>query len=207
MKHPQRKMQMGLLAVLLVVCAVFQPIQAQENKGTTPTRQNGLDLLKSVETQGKKGTILRHTRDTIIFGNIAVIRDTIVYGNSDTVVLGDSTVKFIEDKYIEVSETVPFIWYQMPEFPGGEYAMMLFIRDNVIFPRIEGKNAEDVVIVSVIVEEDGSLTNIKIEKSVCPAFDEEAIRVVKLMPKWKPGIQRGKAAQAQQMIPVKFTRK
>ena len=91
----------------------------------------------------------------------------------------------------------------MPKYPGGTEKMFEFIADNLRWPDddacIQGR-----VVVSFIVEKDGSLTDVKVIKSVDPAFDKEAIRVVKSMPKWEPGMWRGKPARVHYCIPIKF---
>ena len=91
----------------------------------------------------------------------------------------------------------------MPIYPGGIEKMFEFIADNLRWPDddacIQGR-----VVVSFIVEKDGSLTDVKVIKSLDPAFDKEAIRVVKSMPKWEPGMWRGKPARVHYCIPIKF---
>ena len=91
----------------------------------------------------------------------------------------------------------------MPKYPGGTEKMFEFIADNLRWPDddacIQGR-----VVVSFIVEKDGSLTDVKVIKSVDPAFDKEAVRVVKSMPKWEPGMYRGKPARVKYCIPISF---
>ena len=91
----------------------------------------------------------------------------------------------------------------MPKYPGGTEKMFEFIADNLRWPDddacIQGR-----VVVSFIVEKDGSLTDIKVEKSIDPLFDKEAVRVVKTMPKWEPGMWNGKPARVKYCIPIRF---
>lgn len=91
----------------------------------------------------------------------------------------------------------------MPKYPGGTEKMFEFIADNLRWPDddacIQGR-----VVVSFIVEKDGSLTDIKVEKSIDPLFDKEAVRVVKTMPKWEPGMWNGKPARVKYCIPISF---
>ena len=84
----------------------------------------------------------------------------------------------------------------MPKYPGGTEKMFEFIADDAC---IQGR-----VVVSFIVEKDGSLTDIKVEKSIDPLFDKEAVRVVKTMPKWEPGMWNGKPARVKYCIPIRF---
>ena len=94
---------------------------------------------------------------------------------------------------------------QMPKFPGGPKAMFEYIAYNVQYPKEMGETcAQGRVIVSFVVEKDGSLTDIKVVKSVYPALDEEALRVVKSMPKWISGSQNGVKVRVRYVIPVTF---
>jgi len=102
-------------------------------------------------------------------------------------------------------EPIFIVVEEQPEFIGGEEARLKFLMDNLKYPR-EAKEANlyGKVIVSFVVEVDGSLSNIKILRSVHPLLDAEAIRVVKLMPNWKAGKQRGKAVRVQYHLPITF---
>ena len=91
---------------------------------------------------------------------------------------------------------------QMPSFEGGAVALMSYIRKTLKFP------AEDCgqgrVIVSFVVEKDGSISNVKVLRSLHKDLDAEAVRVVKSMPKWKPGSQLGKTIRTQYTLVVEF---
>jgi len=93
----------------------------------------------------------------------------------------------------------------MPEYPGGMGACLKFLSQNIkylanaITQKIQGK-----VIVQFIVEKDGTPSNIKVAQSVSPELDQEAIRVVSTMPKWKPGMQKGQAVRVQYSLPIAF---
>ena len=92
----------------------------------------------------------------------------------------------------------------MPTYPGGTEKMFEFIADNLRWPGDDDSCIQGRVVVSFIVEKDGSLTDVKVIKSLDPAFDKEAIRVVKSMPKWEPGMWRGKPARVNYSIPIRF---
>ena len=94
---------------------------------------------------------------------------------------------------------------QMPEFPGGMEALMQFLMENVRYPESaskEGKQGR--VLVQFIVESDGSISNAKVVKKVSDDLDSEAIRVVGAMPKWKPGMQKGKPVRVKFTLPITF---
>lgn len=94
---------------------------------------------------------------------------------------------------------------KLPEFPGGMVELMKWLTRNLHYPalaqrqRLEGK-----VVVSFIINKDGSVTNEKIEKGIDPLLDQEALRVVKMMPKWKPGIEKNKPCRTMFAIPINF---
>lgn len=77
---------------------------------------------------------------------------------------------------------------QMPSFPGGNAALMIYLSNNVKYPtKAQEKNKRRHVVVKFVVEKDGSITNVSVMKSVEPTLDREAVRVVRKMPKWNPG--------------------
>ena len=93
----------------------------------------------------------------------------------------------------------------MPEFPGGEQAMLDFVAKNVVYPQeARDKEISGRVLVSFIVEKDGSITDAKVAKGIGGGCDEEAVRVVNAMPKWKPGKQKGKPVRVSFMMPFTF---
>jgi protein TonB len=105
-----------------------------------------------------------------------------------------------------VVETKVFtIVEQMPEFPGGEGALFKFIQSNIQYPAMERDNdIQGRVIVGFVVNEDGSVSDVSVKKGVSSGLDKEAIRVVKLLPKFKPGKQQGKAVKVAYVLPIMF---
>ena len=94
---------------------------------------------------------------------------------------------------------------QMPEFPNGQEALMLYIAKQVKYPPEAKKaGAQGRVFIVFIVEPDGSLSDFKVLRGIGYGCDEEALRVAKSMPKWQPGIHRGKAVRVQYLVPVNF---
>ena len=93
----------------------------------------------------------------------------------------------------------------MPEFPGGDQAMMDFVAKNVVYPQeARDKEISGRVMVGFIVEKDGSISDAKVVKGIGGGCDEEAVRVVKAMPKWKPGKEKGKPVRVSFMMPFAF---
>ena len=90
----------------------------------------------------------------------------------------------------------------MPSFPGGQTALMAYINKMIKYPANVYKQGR--VVVSFIVEKDGSITNATVVRSVDPALDQEALRIIKGMPKWLPGKKNGRNARMNFSLPVLF---
>ena len=94
---------------------------------------------------------------------------------------------------------------QMPQFPGGDAALFEYLSTHIKYPAIAEENGvQGRVIVTFVVERDGSITDVKVVKSVDPSLDKEAARVVQGMPKWIPGKQNGAAVRVKYTVPVTF---
>ena len=92
-----------------------------------------------------------------------------------------------------------------PEFPGGMQALMKFLAQNIKYPTDAQKaKKEGRVIAQFVVTTDGSIADIKVIRGIYPSLDEEAIRVIKAMPKWKPGTQKGQPVNVRYTIPISF---
>jgi protein TonB len=94
---------------------------------------------------------------------------------------------------------------KLPEFPGGMVQFMKWLTRNLHYPRLaQQQKIEGKVVVSFIVNRDGTIANAKVEKSVDPNLDREALRVIRMMPKWTPGIMNEKPCRTMVAIPVVF---
>jgi TonB family protein len=103
------------------------------------------------------------------------------------------------------NDTVFQIVEQMPQFPGGEKALMEYIGKNIVYP-VEAKEKEiqGRVFINFVIEKDGSVSNVKVLRGIGGGCDEEAVRAVSSLPKWKPGIQKGKPVRVSYQIPILF---
>ncbi len=102
-----------------------------------------------------------------------------------------------------------FIWVEeMPMFPGGENEMLKFISKNIKYPsNARENNIAGIVNISFIVDQKGEIKNIELLRGIGGGCEEEAIRVIKTMPTWKPGKQNGQAVNVQFQLPISFTLK
>lgn len=115
---------------------------------------------------------------------------------------------FISNSYIFAQQINPEVFTyveQMPEFVGGEGALMKFISSNIKYPiNARNENIEGRVIVSFVVTSEGKITDLKILRDIGGGCGDEAIRVMKLSPDWKPGKQNGRPVNTKMVVPVNF---
>ena len=106
--------------------------------------------------------------------------------------------KKVEDKVFDAVE-------QQPSFPGGQGAMFSYISNNLQYPeKAKEKGVQGRVVVKFIVEKDGSISNVEVNQSVNLDLNNEAMRVIKNMPKWNPAKQNGTEVRAYYYVPVTF---
>ena len=143
---------------------------------------------------------------------------TIVEDDADveetTIATSEETNQAVEIKYVPVAveeeepeeQTIFEVVEQMPEFPnGGMAGLMQYLSKNIKYPTIAQENGtQGRATVQFVVNRDGSIVDAKVLRGVDPYLDKEAIRVISSMPKWKPGMQRGKAVRVKYTVPVMF---
>ena len=204
----------GLVVSLLVVYMAFEFVGAREADDSFIT--SGLlidDEEKVIQTEQPK-ELPPAPPPPMVESLIEIIRDDIkvedftINVESDQHLQVEEVVYKIEDtKEVEVKEAEVFVVVEvLPEFVGGDEARQKFLRDNLVYPKVARETGmEGRVVVEFVVEPDGKLSNFKVARGAAPALDEEALRVAKLMPKWKPGKQRGKEVRVRYTMPITFT--
>ncbi len=119
----------------------------------------------------------------------------------EIVAVGYTPVAVEDDPSYQVFQVVE----EMPEFPGGMGECLKFLGKNIKYPvEAQQAGAQGKVIVQFVVEKDGSIANPKVVRSIDPNLDGEAIRVISIMPKWKPGMQKGQPVRVKYTVPVTF---
>ena len=112
--------------------------------------------------------------------------------------VGDDSTESDQEEVYQVGE-------QQPSFPGGREELFKYLAYNVKYPIDAAKNKiEGRVLVTFVVEHDGSISNVNVANSVYPSLDKESIRVVSGMPKWIPGKANGKTVRVKYTIPITF---
>lgn len=111
----------------------------------------------------------------------------------------------VQEEEPEETEEVFLIVEQMPVFPGGDEALRKYLAQSVKYPVIAQENGiQGRVFVSFVVNQKGEVTNVRVARPFDPNLDKEAVRVVQSMPKWAPGMQRGKAVKVSYTVPINF---
>ncbi len=130
-----------------------------------------------------------------------------------TIQSSEETGQAVDVKYVPVDveeepveeEQIFQVVEEMPEFPGGMAECLKFLAKNIKYPTIAQENGvQGRVIVQFVVNSDGTIVDPVVMRSVDPYLDKEALRVIRMMPKWKPGKQRGKAVRVKYTVPVTF---
>ena len=148
---------------------------------------------KPVSAQGELTRLLIE-----IVEDDVVIEDEIEIEDTES----DEDLEIVE----EDDEEVFMVVENMPEFPGGDLGLMKYIQKNVKYPPIAKEyNITGKVFISFVVDKSGSVTNVKVVRGVDKNLDAEAVRVIKSLPKYKPGKQRGKAVKVMFTVPINFT--
>ena len=130
-----------------------------------------------------------------------------------TIQASDDIQQAVEVKYVEVEveeeevdeQQIFTVVEEMPSFPGGMAECMKFLGKNINYPSISQENGvQGRVTVQFVVNTDGSIVDPVVVRGVDPYLDKEALRVIKMMPKWSPGKQRGKPVRVKYTVPVMF---
>ena len=146
------------------------------------------------------------TQDEIMKSKVSISVFDVLNGSEDGEVLKAKQMLVTEPVKPKVEEYKVFeVVEQMPSFPGGTGALMQYLSKNIKYPPVaEEMGIQGRVICTFVVERDGSVSDIRIARSVDPSLEKEAIRVVSGMPKWIPGRQNGQSVRVKYTLPVTF---
>lgn len=162
-----------------------------------------------VVKDGKEGTITdRKGAFSLEVPANAILRCSYQGRESQEVLAADMTNNThlsLSSKSREMNEQVFTVVEKMPSFPGGDAELLKYIATNIKYPKESQVNGEQGrVICSFIVGRDGSVNNPEVLRGVTPLLNEEAVRVINTMPRWNPGMQRGKAVAVKYTVPITF---
>ena len=144
-----------------------------------------------------------------------VVEDDVEVENTDLLSSEDNQAEAQTQTYVppvvkveeeeESSQQIFMVVKEMPEFPGGQAALMSFIAKSIKYPVVAQENGiQGRVTCSFVVNKDGSIVDAEVIRGIDPSLDKEALRVINTMPKWKPGKQRGKPVRVKFTVPINF---
>jgi protein TonB len=204
--------EIGLVIALAVVFAAFQ--WKSYDKITVNLAQRAVDdtpeeIIPITEQKVKPPPPpppKQVTQIKVVDDNVEVDDEIDIDAEADEETAMEEYVPPVEEEE-EISEQVIFtVVESMPEFPGGNGALMSYLAKNIKYPPLAKESGiQGKVFINFVVEPDGSISHVKVLRGIGGGCDEEAVRVVKNMPKWKPGMQRGKPVRVSFNLPVKFT--
>lgn len=222
MRTLKKKIEKWKIAMVLVVisgCFVAiscndQLVDEFEKSTVSQTNEIPADVYQHMkeyekEHPGSKLTYMEGAKDDVKrFVATPEIKGRVVYeyqyrGDEKAGVLLTDVVRFAEAT--QNDDKVFMVVEQQPEYPGGFDALREYMRSTIKYPAEAAKNGESgTVYVSMIINQDGRVTDAKVLRGVSPSLDAEALRVVSMMPAWKPGMQNGKTVKVRFNIPIRF---
>ncbi|KWW25249.1 MAG: periplasmic protein TonB [bacterium F082] len=205
-------MQIGMIISLLIAWLAFEH-KSYDKREIDPSLLNRevtideemVEITKQDEQKPQPVEVPKQTTQLEIVQDDVEVEDIEINADvqQDEVIEEYVAPEVVEEEVVE--QEIFKIVEEMPAFPGGEAKLMEYVAKNVKYPQIARETGvQGRVYVNFVVEPDGSVSNVSVLRGIGGGCDEEAIRVVKSMPKWKPGKQRGKAVRVSYMLPVNF---
>jgi periplasmic protein TonB len=146
------------------------------------------------------------TQFKIVEDDVEIEDDFIIDADVDMETEIEAYIPPVFEEEVVEEEEIFIVVEDQPEFPGGDEARIRFLSENIRYPQMARESGiQGIVFVTFVVETDGSITNVRVLRGIGGGCDEEAIRVIKSMPQWKPGRQRGRAVRVQFNMPIRFT--
>jgi len=207
-------LEIGLVATLAIVLLAFN-IKSYDQKEIEIVRTQvdgpeevDVDITRPDEPPPPppEPEVVTPTELNVVADNVEVADVDINAEDDQNQAQQEYVAPVVETKDEEVVEEEIFISVEkMPEFPGGEEKLYKYLRDNLKYPDMAAQqNIQGKVYVQFVVEKDGSIANPKVLRDIGGGCGDEALRVVRAMPKWNPGIQRTKKVRVQYTLPVNF---
>jgi len=203
-------LQVGLVFSLAVVLLAFE-WKSYERK------ESGLDNLEVVFVEEEDIPITRQetnptppppepsTELVIVEDDVEIEEEFVINVEATATTAVKEYVPIVVEEQEVVEEVIFTVVEENPGYPGGEVEMRKFLQENMKYPQMARESGiQGTVYVTFVVEKDGNITDVRILRGIGGGCDEEAMRVVRSMPRWNPGKQRGQAVRVQFNLPVRF---
>ena len=204
--------QIGMIIALLVAWLAFEhksydkrEIDPSLLRQTEVVEEEMVEITKQEEQKPQPVEMPKQTTQLEIVQDDVEVEDIEINAEMDqNEVIEEYVPVEVEEEEVQEQEIFQIV-EEMPAYPGGDQRLMEYVAKNIKYPQIARETGiQGRVFVGFVVEPDGSVSNVKVLRGIGGGCDEEAMRVVKSMPKWKPGKQRGKAVRVSYMLPVNF---
>ena len=202
--------QIGLIISLAVAWAVFEiksydKIEFADVGRTVEVVEEEMVEITKQEQKPQPVEVPKQTTQIQVVEDDVEVEDIEINADVDqNEVIEEYVAPEIEEEDIQEAEIFTIV-EEMPDFPGGTQKLADYLAKNIKYPQIARESGiQGRVFISFVVEPDGSVSNVNVMRSLGGGCDEEAVRVVKSMPKWKPGKQRGKPVRVSYILPVNF---
>ena len=205
-------MQIGLIISLIVAWLAFEyksydkrEIDPSLLRQTEVVEEEMVEITKQEEVKPQPVEMPKQTTQLEIVDDDVEVEDIEINVETDqNEVIEEYVPVEVEEEEVVEAEVFTIV-EQMPSFPGGDAKMYEYLGKNIKYPQIARETGiQGRVFVGFVVEPDGSVSNVKVLRGIGGGCDEEAMRVVKAMPKWSPGKQRGKTVRVSYTLPVVF---
>ena len=204
--------QIGMIISLLIAWMAFEhksydrrEIDPSLLNRTVEVDEEMVEITKQEEQKPQPVEVTKQTTQLEIVQDDVEVEDIEINADVDqNEVIEEYVPVEVEEEEVQEQEIFQIV-EEMPAYPGGDAKLMEYVAKNIKYPQIARETGiQGRVFVGFVVEPDGSVSNVKVLRGIGGGCDEEAMRVVKSMPKWKPGKQRGKAVRVSYMLPVNF---
>lgn len=221
-KRRRENFLLGLVLALAMLFAALEftthPAGLSEDKNLLDDLPEDLDMKPAIEQKdmisasevpspASKAITQKVTEvpKTVVTQEIAPVTSKLVIGDGEGVARQSDVTEALPQIPITKDSVVLKTVEQLPEFPGGIVQFMKWLTRNLRYPSVaQSQRIQGKVVISFIINKDGSIASPTIVQSADPLLDREAMRVIRMMPHWKPGLQDGKPCRTMFAIPVNF---
>jgi protein TonB len=205
-------LQIGLIISLAITLAAFEWKSYEkrevnlEQRAQSEIPEEIIPITKQEEPEPPPEPPQTTTELNIVENEADVEEDIIIDVEADDDTEVEEYTPMLQEEEDVEEEKVFMVVEEQPSFPGGEQARMRYLSNNIDYPQLARESGiQGTVYVTFVVEKDGSITDVRVLRGIGGGCDKEAIRVVKEMPRWEAGMQRGKPVRVQFNMPIRFT--
>lgn len=204
--------QIGLIVTLTIVLVAFEwktydrVLTDLGEREVVDIPEEMVEITRQDEPPPPPPPAPQTTQFKIVEDDVEIEDDFIIDADVDLQTEIEAYIPPVFDEEEVAEEEIFIVVEDMPTFPGGDEARIRYLAENIRYPQMARESGiQGTVFVTFIVERDGTVTDVRVLRGIGGGCDEEAVRVIKSMPKWNPGKQRGRPVRVQFNMPIRFT--